>query len=1233
MSLNVDITGNADSAVSALKVSDDAFAKLDASVQQLIAQNAILNSSLSGVEGALTKTGAAAVGATGGVVAHTAALKETKDVEEQVAGSAGTLARGFSALGVDAGAAAARVQGLAGAIEELKAAAPAFLAISAGMIAVFGTFNLLKSGIESAEALQASMSTLESSVNTQGASWDKAGASIKKFLDVESLASGFTQGELAQALNRLVTSNISVSDSETILSVAEETAVAKHTDVLTVVDLLIDAEAGRGIGLAKLDPQIKAIIQSHGTLSQVLKVLHKDNADQLDDTSSLEQAKAREKVAWDNTSRAIGDTFLPILTQVSYSMIGAIANADTLGEDMYHVFHDIGIVIADAGKYLKDFAAGSEDLFSGNFSGAVRNFEKTIKDGTSGMRELTVTGQDVGTTLRQAFLGPDAAARGYDIVLKNIKDHLGDIGTLQKDPHLGMKGPGSGTGFVAPASSMEVQQTELQTAAQKEETSVTNALAQAKQSASVIEDALTTKIKLSTTAAEENAAALDLNKQKLADLHQQMGILTEAIGKETSLRDQDQTALERSTIAYNKAKTSLDGYQQSLQGKKALELGDKTENESMTAAVANAKSAMDDAKRAVDSLNAALGNHKQALVSTTNAYNDLSNAPAEAIAALQKKWNEFYRTTNADTDEDLQTFKLTNEQKVAYFQISIDAITDLQNGGEAKLEALYRKQTQAYEGEAKDRYQSELTFANEVGQDTAQFVDGFIGQNRSMADALKSIYGNILQSFESMLAKMVANAIMAIPWIQALFGGGVVDPATASTDVQLGAGGPGSLGSSAVSAGASSTLGAAISRAMSPSGGGGSVGSGSYAFGGGAGGGYGGGYGGGGGSMSPDFSMSGGGLGPGGGGAPSSSGGASGGGYGSSGYHFGPGGGGSPAMTGLAAVLARSGLGSILGVAGGGAMVGGLAFGGKGYSALGGALGGAGILGLEALFGGTSLAGALPALLASGPLGWGVLAGSILLGAFAGSMFGDHFNPANEPDQGSTQDAWGIANADMQGMTSANPMNASGKQYVMDSQTSAATSGKGWNLLMEQFVSKFRGSQAALPSDLQGVFPQIEQLWGGATDKQFFNPDGKDGYLDIGSGKRALWSDFWGVVQAHGQEISQLMQTFTPTDIYLSSLSGGMHSGGSSTPSPGGGGFSSPFALQAPGGGGNSNAIASGGPGRLAGSLAQRLSQSVAININVRNSSTLADTATLERGLRDAFGTALPSLLEDLNVR
>jgi hypothetical protein len=262
----------------------------------------------------------------------------------------------------------------------------------------------------------------------------------------------------------------------------------------------------------------------------------------------------------------------------------------------------------------------------------------------------------------------------------------------------------------------------------------------------------------------------------------------------------------------------------------------------------------------------------------------------------------------------------------------------------------------------------------------------------------------------------------------------------------------------------------------------------------------------------------------------------------------------------------------------GGAMIGQTVFGGKGFADVGGAM------------------GAAAALALAGPAGWAAIAamtlGGALLGGGAGSLFGDHFNKADEPDI-YQNDLWGQSNADMMGNTSASPMNANGKQFTMDSWTNQATHGKGWNLVMESFVQKFRGKTSQLPQNLQGAFQDIEALWGGATNQANFNHDGKDGYLDIGSGKRAKFTEFWQYVTQFGPAIAQLMDQYENSNVYDSSNGSAMLAGSyAPTGSPyilhdfpdyGGASFSAPPSGGSGGTGGGDGGGALPGPGGSGG--------------------------------------------------
>jgi hypothetical protein len=836
-------------------------------------------------------------------------------------------------------------------------------------------------------------------------------------------------------------------------------------------------------------------------------------------------------------------------------------------------------------------------------------------------------------------LPPDNASGGFAW----MQAHNANVAAAAKpststsyNPKLGGTQSHSGTGYVEPSSAMETNQTKLDTEATQEAAVVKQFLAEMSQSAAASEDELANKMKLATTVAEYNADAQELNAKKMADLTDEIAVLRGALAQETPMQNQYTAAVNEASEAHTAAVAKLKAYESSAEGAKKQTLAWKEGNEQLTASVHNTQSALEDAQKALKTVTDEIAKHNASLATVMKAYNDLKNAPAETLAAISRKWEEFNNKSQQAMQEDLATFAMTDSQKVAFYLSDLnqmasirDNAADQENALEAKLlEAFKEKNTQkvafystmmgnlvTISQQAEQRQEQDESkliqseeqlysnFYSTASSKMSSFLDTIVVEHKSMADALKTVYQDIEKYFIDMLAQMLARAIAAMPIFQSILGflgiggggipgiGGVVPTQPGGL---LGWGSNASVGSGASSSSAlasiasSPAIAGAMASAMSPSGGGG----GSVA-----------------GAVSPDLGF---------GGAP-------GGGPITPGQlnalPYSPGAGGaqpysqnaSASPLGLSQAL-NSVLKGPIGKIGLGFGIGDMAAEATGGNSLWGSLGG-------------GLGAGLGLLLHANPL---IGLGIDLLMGLAGSLFGNHFNPADEPDISQT-DAWGQANADMQGMTAADPMNANGKQFTMDGQTAQATGGRGWNIMMEKFVQQYRGNLSTLPYTLQSAFPNIEQLWGGATDKQYFNPDGKDGYLDIGSGKRALWSDFWGVITEYGQSISSLMQNQTPTEMYVTNVNGLMRSIGGGTPTPGG--SDSPFTMGPPGGGSGSNSVASGGPGRIGASLAQRLSQSIAINVNVNNSSTLTDTANLSRALRDAFGTTLPSALEDLNIR
>jgi len=216
--LHVEITGDASSVVSAAGqagsalsgfegVSAEAMASLTAALETLNLNFAGLVGSSAEASAGVAKVGAAAAGVTLATSEATAA--------------GGSMAGMFSTIGGEAGAAAGRISAFAATLAGLSSAALPMVGILAGMTVAFKAYNAYKEfmteSISLATDMQQRMDSLRATVEANGQSWGQASASIKSFIDVESMASGVTKGELTGNLNHLAAAIGSVSDAERIM--------------------------------------------------------------------------------------------------------------------------------------------------------------------------------------------------------------------------------------------------------------------------------------------------------------------------------------------------------------------------------------------------------------------------------------------------------------------------------------------------------------------------------------------------------------------------------------------------------------------------------------------------------------------------------------------------------------------------------------------------------------------------------------------------------------------------------------------------------------------------------------------------------------------------------------------------------------------------------------------------------------------------------------------------------
>jgi hypothetical protein len=792
--LQVTITATDAGATAVLADVQAKIEAIEAELKAVGASGASAGSSIaSGMSQVADKAGAAsgAAAVLGG--SAKAAKNELSDLNEV----GGNAARMFSALGVEGGEAAGRVGALVGALGSMTAVAPELVAFFAVLAAGMAVFDFFKQGVKDAEDLQSEMSSMGASIRAQGGDWSALSGQIKEFIDSESMASGFTENEMASALNSLVTSlagvesgTKAVSDSEKILAVAEEVAIAKHISLAEATHDITEAEAGRGMALAQLDPRIKTMIQDHDTLDQVLKVLHDDYQDQLKDTDSAQMAQARLHAALAATGEELGSRLLPYIVQLSTELIGIIPAAEDMGSAVVDVFqtisHTVGIAIHDITAFhdavdLVDIGHVNEEL---NKSLADQNW-LSKNDPASALKKFQQAATDYGKAYKTAENEITAA----------IKQHIAAVDNLNTsfNPTLGTKAPSSGSGYTPPVLTDEIDQDKLETQAQEENMRVSDALADAKDRATVAEASLSAAMKDATTVAGEQSAQAALDAKTIEDLSAQHKILNNAIYDETRMLGVDSAAHQAATAKYEAAKAALTSFTQAHAGEKEVAEADKETIEKLRAAYQGAEQEWEKTGSVVHTLTGEIRAHREEAARDAAQQLTLASSARDAAASAERDWDKYYQDQQQKAADDLATFRLSNAQKVVYFAQQLSSVQSLISQNQAALDALYQEDVAAFKAgdfakvrdveqtmaqisalilhevdQAKQYDEDELNAKKEILQQEADaykamidkeeqitqtFLDDILTEHKTFAQEIKSVMDSMLKDYIAGMSK------------------------------------------------------------------------------------------------------------------------------------------------------------------------------------------------------------------------------------------------------------------------------------------------------------------------------------------------------------------------------------------------------------------------------------------------------------------------------------------------
>jgi hypothetical protein len=1167
--------------------------------------------------------------ATAGVTRLSGAQERATTTSDALASHSLLLARGMDAIGISGGAAATRVAGMVDVLDRMTTAVPGLLVLGAALTTAFAGFEFLKNGVQDASNAQNAMRELSLMTAEAGQSFSGMSDKVQKWAEAMEEASGITQSQTIPAVLRLVDAGQSVGGAMTIATVAAqmveagmgrmrgsmdmaESSQMRYTQVLLAFSQAMD---GNYTMISRIDPAVRKLVEAHAPLPVIIAAINAQTKDSIEKNNTNAETWERVHGILRATGLEIGQTMLPALAKLGSYMFGLIESCresgkafEALGNDIVTVVGGSVDAIGQLASAMSQFAIGmgavgsvATDAISGqwkNIKGDVQGvqhaFGETGKWGAAlegNLHRIGAAWNDVGSQQDriQGALNKslETGAAHLKTQLELLHQQAAASSGVVDSPYKTTAKSG-GTGYSAPSSAYreETPEITLQNAAEKDLTETTNSLDTAKQRALVTENNLAIAVKLSTTMQGEAAATQALNTAKTNDAHQQVTMLSAALSEEKSKQSDLAQTMANANQTYRATNDALKQHELGLEGTKKVSLDTKESTAQLSAALADAKSQANDAKSAFDKYTAAIKQHQQELAAAQKAYDEYAAASAEALAALQRKWDEFNQKTVYDQNQTRAIMGMNAAQLVAYYRTQYDQdyqnyVTYLQQKNVA-LATIWQDRAMAEEQKLNQEqntlyqqdYNNYKSWLNKSESAVSQFVDDVLTKHKSLRDYLKQIYDDILKAFIEMCVKMIAESTLVQGflskafgflgggsglggssgnWAQGTGGIGVGGGGSGASPSSQGAGGP--LGSATSSAASSVPSAAMGGRTLAPTGlalaapamMGATGGAGAAA--------------GAGGSILPSFSSTFGG---------NASDSVYGGGYGGASAVPGVGGGATSLLSGIKGQLGNMMMGAMAG-----SVIANMLDHGNQDAGIGGMVGGAA---------GTLLGPMLSSLLmtggmAAGPAGMilGALLGGVA-GTLIGGLFGDHFPKSNEPDVYQTQQ-WGQELADLQGSTSGNPMVANGQKFVMDSNTSSETAGQGWNVMIESFVSKFRSNQKALPTELQAGFPMLEQLWGGAQNTADFNGNGKNGMLQIGSGTMAEWTTFAGYVSAYGPAIAQLMAMYTPTDLYAASLNGSVSQLGGYTPtgdpwlihsfpdaSLPGGGSAAPQIMSTPGG-------------------------------------------------------------------
>lgn len=210
--------------------------------------------------------------------------------------------------------------------------------------------GFLTGAINSASKAAEATEQLKTKLENQGVAWDTASKQVDQFTSGVKAMSTHTGGEAKDALNNLITRNVSLTDAMKMQAPMTELAAAKNISLTDASNMLADAENGRWRGLEQLGIVTKEQVKDGISMTDVLaKINDKYKGLSEGQMQTLPGQIALVSRNFNDFKVGIGTALLPVITMVATALEKITEKLKTITPEQKEIIAVVLAVVAVLG--------------------------------------------------------------------------------------------------------------------------------------------------------------------------------------------------------------------------------------------------------------------------------------------------------------------------------------------------------------------------------------------------------------------------------------------------------------------------------------------------------------------------------------------------------------------------------------------------------------------------------------------------------------------------------------------------------------------------------------------------------------------------------------------------------------------------------------------------------------------------------------------------------------------